>query len=124
VVSFLKKVRGELEVDDTCSISSAIPGDHWDISEEGFKIVLSPEVPEMVRKHLARDVDDFLAEYDLDRSDIDTWIMYTGGPKVLEATAERVAQKSYGTQCERRPISEDEWGLMRPAPQPKSYNSK
>jgi len=42
----------------------------------------------MVRKHLARDVDSFLAEYDLDRGDIDTWIMHTGGPKVLEATAE------------------------------------
>ena len=60
----------------------------WDISEEGFKIVLTPEVPEMVRKHLARDVDTFLADYDLDRLDIDTWIMHTGGPKVLEATAD------------------------------------
>jgi len=60
----------------------------WDISEEGFKIVLTPQVPEMVRKHLARDVDSFLADYDLDRHDIDTWIMHTGGPKVLEATAD------------------------------------
>jgi alkylresorcinol/alkylpyrone synthase len=60
----------------------------WDISEEGFRIVLSTEVPEMVRKHLARDVDGFLADYDLARSDIDTWIMHTGGPKVLDATAE------------------------------------
>ncbi len=60
----------------------------WDISEEGFKIVLSPGVPDMVRKHLAHDVDAFLADYNLDRSDIDSWIMHTGGPKVLEATAE------------------------------------
>ncbi len=60
----------------------------WDISEQGFRIVLSPEVPEMVRKHLARDVDGFLADYGLNRNDIDTWIMHTGGPKVLEATAE------------------------------------
>jgi len=60
----------------------------WDISEEGFKIVLTPQVPEMVRKHLARDVDGFLADYDLDRRDIDTWIMHTGGPRVLEATAD------------------------------------
>ncbi len=60
----------------------------WDISEEGFRIVLSNEVPNMVRKHLARDVDEFLAEYDLDRDDIESWIMHTGGPKVLEATAE------------------------------------
>src|SRR5271157_5878380 len=60
----------------------------WDISEVGFKIVLSTEVPNMVRKHLAHDIDAFLAEYDLSRDDISTWIMHTGGPKVLEATAE------------------------------------
>ena len=30
----------------------------------------------------------FLADHDLERNDIDTWIMHTGGPKVLEATAE------------------------------------
>jgi alkylresorcinol/alkylpyrone synthase len=60
----------------------------WDISEEGFKVVLTPEVPDMVRKHLARDVDGVLADFGLDRSDIDTWIMHSGGPKVLEATAE------------------------------------
>jgi len=63
----------------------------WDISEEGFKIVLSTEVPKMVHKHLAQDIDAFLGEYDLGRDDIDTWIMHTGGPKVLEATAEALA---------------------------------
>jgi alkylresorcinol/alkylpyrone synthase len=60
----------------------------WDISSDGFSIVLSSEVPNMVRKHLAQDVDGFLAENGLDRADISTWIMHTGGPKVLEATAE------------------------------------
>ncbi len=60
----------------------------WNISEQGFKIVLSPEVPQMIRKHLARDVDAFLADHGLERSDIDSWIMHTGGPKVLQATQE------------------------------------
>jgi len=60
----------------------------WDISEEGFRIVLSTEVPDMVRKHLGSDVDAFLAEHGLERSDIKSWIMHTGGPKVLEATRE------------------------------------
>jgi alkylresorcinol/alkylpyrone synthase len=57
----------------------------WNISEKGFRIVLSPEVPEMARKHLAIDVDAFLAEAGLSRSDIGSWILHTGGPKVLEA---------------------------------------
>ncbi len=58
----------------------------WDISEKGFRIVLSQDVPKMVHDHLRHDVDSFLAEFDLKRSDIGTWIMHTGGPKVLEAT--------------------------------------
>lgn len=59
----------------------------WDISEKGFRIVLSPEVPEQVLRHLGDDVDTFLAEQGLRRSDIQSWVMHTGGPKVLEATA-------------------------------------
>jgi alkylresorcinol/alkylpyrone synthase len=59
----------------------------WDISEKGFHIVLSPEVPDTVLRHLGEDVDAFLAEQDLSRGDIKSWVMHTGGPKVLEATA-------------------------------------
>jgi alkylresorcinol/alkylpyrone synthase len=57
----------------------------WDISEEGFRIVLSPEVPAIVKKHLPEDVDSFLASHQLTRADIGSWILHTGGPKVLEA---------------------------------------
>lgn len=63
----------------------------WDISEKGFQIVLSPEVPNMVYKHLANDVDDFLSSQRLTRTDISSWIIHTGGPKVLEAVQESLA---------------------------------
>ena len=58
----------------------------WDISEKGFQIVLSRDVPEVVLKNLGGDVDEFLGEHGLKRDDIATWIIHTGGPKVLEAT--------------------------------------
>jgi alkylresorcinol/alkylpyrone synthase len=60
----------------------------WDISEHGFRIVLSPDVPLMVREHLREDVDSFLSDHGLTRKDISSWIIHTGGPKVLEAVAE------------------------------------
>jgi alkylresorcinol/alkylpyrone synthase len=60
----------------------------WDISEQGFKIVLSPDVPRVIRENLGRDVDAFLKSHGLTRCDIGSWIMHTGGPKVLDATAE------------------------------------
>jgi alkylresorcinol/alkylpyrone synthase len=58
----------------------------WDISGKGFKIVLSREVPEVVLKNLGHDADQFLADNGLSRKDIKSWVIHTGGPKVLEAT--------------------------------------
>jgi len=60
----------------------------WEISEKGFRIVLSADVPTVVKEHLGRNVDEFLASRGLVRADIGSWIMHTGGPKVLEANAE------------------------------------
>lgn len=60
----------------------------WDISERGFRIVLSREVPEVVERHLASDVDAFLGSQGIGRADISAWILHTGGPRVLEATAQ------------------------------------
>ncbi|MGH9731467.1 MAG: type III polyketide synthase [Candidatus Acidiferrales bacterium] len=59
----------------------------WDISEKGFQIVLSPGVPDVVKKNLGRDVDTFLGNNGLTRKDVGSWIFHTGGPKVLEAVA-------------------------------------
>jgi alkylresorcinol/alkylpyrone synthase len=58
----------------------------WEVSEKGFRVVLSRSVPDMVRMHLAKDVDQFLHDHELSRADISSWIMHTGGPKILEAT--------------------------------------
>jgi alkylresorcinol/alkylpyrone synthase len=59
----------------------------WSISEEGFRIVLSEDVPKMVTDHLREDVDTFLCDFGLSRRDIDSWIIHTGGPKILDAVA-------------------------------------
>lgn len=58
----------------------------WDVSEKGFRIVLSPEVPDVIRQHLGQDADEFLSQHGLRRADIGAWVLHTGGPKILEAT--------------------------------------
>ena len=59
----------------------------WDISEKGFRIVLSTDVPNLILQNLGRDVDAFLADNGYRRSDLQSWVLHTGGPKVLEACA-------------------------------------
>ena len=60
----------------------------WDITGSGFRVVLDSAVPEVVRKHLADDVDGFLRDHGLRPRDVTAWVCHPGGPKVLEAVAE------------------------------------
>jgi alkylresorcinol/alkylpyrone synthase len=60
----------------------------WKISEKGFEIVLSPEVPRVIRENVGPDVDALLAAHELTRADISSWILHTGGPRVMEAMQE------------------------------------
>lgn len=60
----------------------------WRISEKGFQLVLSREIPVLVRKHLGEDVDRFLAQEGLSRNDIRCWMAHSGGPLILSAIQE------------------------------------
>lgn len=57
----------------------------WDVTSTGLRIVLDANVPQMVRRYLAADVDGFLEGKGLSRADVEWWVCHPGGPKVLEA---------------------------------------
>jgi alkylresorcinol/alkylpyrone synthase len=60
----------------------------WQMVDSGFKLVLSPDIPELVRRNVPRDVDKFLEQHGLNRKCIKHWIAHTGGPKVLRSIEE------------------------------------
>ncbi|MFC6087718.1 type III polyketide synthase [Saccharothrix lopnurensis] len=57
----------------------------WDIGSTGLKVVLGAGVPDLVRTHLARDVERLLSPHGLEVGDVARWICHPGGPKVIEA---------------------------------------
>jgi alkylresorcinol/alkylpyrone synthase len=57
----------------------------WDVGADGFGLVLSGDLPEVIESELGGDLDAFLDDRGRRRSDIDEWISHPGGPKVLEA---------------------------------------
>ncbi len=60
----------------------------WDVVDSGFKVVLSPQVPQLVRERVRGDVDAFLGAHGVSRAAVRHWICHTGGPRVLEAFEE------------------------------------
>ncbi len=77
----------------------------WKISEKGFQIVLSPEVPDVILKYLPGDAERFLSAHGLTTADIGSWVMHTGGPKILQAT-----QQALGLPREAMAMS---WEALR-----------
>ncbi|HEX9202082.1 MAG TPA: type III polyketide synthase [Acidobacteriaceae bacterium] len=57
----------------------------WQINQSGFNIVLSADVPELVRTQLRGTVEGFLEDNNLTMGHICSYIFHSGGPKVLLA---------------------------------------
>jgi len=60
----------------------------WDITADGFSVVLSAEIPNLVKREMRRDVDSFLSSHGLTLGDIEVFVCHPGGPKILEAFQE------------------------------------
>jgi alkylresorcinol/alkylpyrone synthase len=57
----------------------------WNVSSNGFQLVMSRDVPKMADLYLRDEVDRFLADQGLSTADISTWVCHPGGPKVIES---------------------------------------
>lgn len=60
----------------------------WTIGADGFGVVLSGQIPEIVKSHVRGDVDAFLAEHNLTLDDIGSYVCHPGGPRILQAFEE------------------------------------
>ncbi len=57
----------------------------WNVSSAGLQPVLNPELTSVIDRHLADDVNRFLAAHGLAKDDIGAWVAHPGGPKVINA---------------------------------------
>ena len=57
----------------------------WNVGSGGPQPVLSPELTDVVDRHLADDVNGFLGAHGLTKDDVGAWVCHPGGPKVINA---------------------------------------
>jgi alkylresorcinol/alkylpyrone synthase len=66
--------------------SAGIAG--WDVTDRGFRLVLTPELPGIIRRELGGLLDALLLPHGLRRNDLVHYIIHPGGAKVLDAMKE------------------------------------
>ncbi|OBG94189.1 polyketide synthase [Mycobacterium sp. E3251] len=57
----------------------------WNVSSTGLHLVMSPELTNLIDRHLAGDVSRFLGAHGLTTDDVGAWVAHPGGPKVINA---------------------------------------
>jgi alkylresorcinol/alkylpyrone synthase len=77
----------------------------FDLRDRGFHIVLSKEVPQMIRERIGGLVDGFLSRHELTRGDLQAYILHPGGQKLL-----RFVEEELGL-C--RALTQPSWDVLR-----------
>ncbi len=99
---------GELEVVDVAAVTDAATADHmtWDITDHGFRMGLSPRVPDVLAKHVGPLVDVLLGRNGLDVGDVRGWAVHPGGPRILDTVAAGLDLDAEAMAASRRVLAE------------------
>jgi predicted naringenin-chalcone synthase len=60
----------------------------WDVTDLGFKMGLSPRVPDVLGRHARPVVTELLERHDLRIGDVEGWAIHPGGRKIVEVVGE------------------------------------
>jgi alkylresorcinol/alkylpyrone synthase len=60
------------------------------LSDSGLRLMLAPELPEIIGERLPPTLDAFLGSNGLRRNEIGFWVIHPGGPRVLEAVGAKL----------------------------------
>ena len=78
------------EVVDVVARTDVTTSDHmtWDVTDLGFKMGLSPAVPDVLATHVRPVVEQLLTRHGLAVSDVAGWAIHPGGRKIVEVVGE------------------------------------
>ena len=78
----------------------------WRLGSDGFRIVLTTDLSDVVERELAAVVTSFLARQGLTVDDIGTWMGHPGGPKVIDAVQHSLKLPDSAMAVSRRSLAE------------------
>jgi predicted naringenin-chalcone synthase len=81
-----------LDVIDIAAHTDTATVDHmtWDVTDLGFRMGLSPKVPDVLARHVRPVITDLLSRHGLSASDIAGWAIHPGGRRIVEVIGERL----------------------------------
>jgi len=77
----------------------------WRLGSDGFRIVLTADLADVVARHLSASVSTFLEEQGLTVDEIRSWVCHPGGPRVIDAVQESFGLPDSALEASRRSLA-------------------
>ncbi|GGQ43240.1 type III polyketide synthase [Couchioplanes azureus] len=83
---------GGYAVSDVTALTDTTTAGHmtWDVTDLGFRMGLSAQVPDVLSVHVRALVEDLLRRNGLAVGEVDGWAVHPGGPRILDVVQERI----------------------------------
>ncbi|GAB2582708.1 chalcone synthase [Paractinoplanes abujensis] len=96
-----------LVVQDVAAVTDTTTADHmtWEVTDLGFRMGLSAQVPAVLELHVRKLVDDLLNRNGLTIGDVDGWAVHPGGPKILDVVQARLGLDDSALAASREVLS-------------------
>jgi predicted naringenin-chalcone synthase len=78
----------------------------WRIGDHGFEMTLSDRVPDLIERHVAGWIQDWLGSHGLSVSSIGSWAVHPGGPSILDAVAASLGLSDSALEISRQVLAE------------------
>jgi alkylresorcinol/alkylpyrone synthase len=78
----------------------------WDVTDLGFRMGLSPRVPDVLGRHVGGVVQDLLDEAGLRIEDVAGWAVHPGGPRILDVVGDTLGLTEDQMAASRRVLTE------------------
>ncbi|MCW2677722.1 MAG: putative naringenin-chalcone synthase [Modestobacter sp.] len=78
----------------------------WDVTDLGFRMGLSPRVPDVLARHVAEVVDELLDGAGLRSEDVAGWAVHPGGPRILDVVRDELGLSEVQMAASRRVLAE------------------
>lgn len=78
----------------------------WDVTDLGFRMGLSPRVPDVLSRHVGEVVDELLTGAGLRAEDVAGWAVHPGGPRIIDVVRDELGLAEEQVAASRRVLSE------------------
>lgn len=78
----------------------------WRIGDHGFRMTLSPRVPDLIQAHLEPWLREWLGGEGLTLEDVASWAVHPGGPRILDAVEGALGLEKEATSVAREVLAE------------------